>query len=130
MSIPSDIMSQLGGEGGGMPSAAEMQQQQAQQQQQEEMRTSILDQILEPASKERLTRLNLVRKDKARAVEDALIKAATSGQLRGKVTEEQLIGMLEGTSDANGEAKGKAVSVQRRNYGMDSDDDDNDDDLM
>ena len=112
---------------GGIPqSAEEMQQRQAQQQQMEEQRNSILDQILDESAKDRLKRLNLVRKDKARAIEDSLIKAATTGQLRNKVTDDQLVKMLEGTEEAGQ----KKVSMQRRNYGMDSDDDDNDDDLM
>ena len=115
-----------------MPNIEEMQAQQQAQQQMEEQRASILDQILEPAAKDRMNRLKLVKKDKARAVEDSLIKAATSGQLRSKVTEEALITMLDGVSggDSEGGISKKAVSIQRRNYGMDSDDDDNDDDLM
>ena len=51
----------------------------------EERRVMILDQILEPEAKQRLSRLSIVKKEKARAVEDSLIKAATSGQLKGKV---------------------------------------------
>jgi programmed cell death protein 5 len=103
----------------------------------EERRIMILDQILEPAAKERMKRLALTRKEKARAVEDSLINAATNGRLGGKVTEEQLIQMLEqingedstGGGSAGG-GKGK-VNIQRRKYGFDDeDDDDNDDDLM
>ena len=52
----------------------------------EEQRLSILDQILEPAAKDRLLRLSMVKKEKARNVENSLIQAATSGKLRGKVT--------------------------------------------
>ena len=51
----------------------------------EEQRTSILSQILEPAAKDRLKRLSLVKPEKARSVEDALVRAATSGQLKSKV---------------------------------------------
>ena len=100
-------LEQMGG--GGMPSAEDMQQRQEQvrirlfnsfnarcvttmptahsiqQAQMEEQRRSILDQILEPAAKDRLIRLSLVKKEKARFMEDHLIKAATSGQLRSKV---------------------------------------------
>lgn len=119
---------------GGMPNVEEMQAQSEAQRQMEEQRASILDQILEPGAKDRMNRLKLVKKDKARAVEDSLIKAATSGQLRSKVSEEQLISMLDGVSSGAGGEDGappkKGVKVQRRNYGMDSDDDDNDDDLM
>jgi DNA-binding TFAR19-related protein (PDSD5 family) len=113
---------------GGIPgSQEEMQQRQAQQKQMEEQRLSILDQILDTAAKDRLQRLNLVRKDKARQIEDSLIKAATTGQLRGKITDEALIGMLDG---AAAEGAPKKVAIQRTKYNMDSDSDDNDDDLM
>jgi DNA-binding TFAR19-related protein (PDSD5 family) len=124
-----------GAAGGGMPSVEEMQQQEAAKKQMEEQRVAILEQILEPAAKDRMNRLKLVKKDKARAVEDSLIKAATSGQLRAKLSEEQLISMLDGVGgggEGGGEGTGskRGITTQRRNYGMDSDDDDNDDDLM
>jgi len=119
---------------GGIPqSQEEMQQRQAQMAEKEEQRKSILDQILDSAASDRLKRLNLVRKEKARSVEDSLIKAAMSGQLKNKISDEQLIAMLEqigGGDSAEGGGGKKAVKIQRRSYGMDSDDDDNDDDLM
>lgn len=46
-----------------------------------------------------------------------------------KVTEEQLIAMLDG-ADASGAAGKKGVVVQRRKYGMDDDDDEDDSDLL
>jgi programmed cell death protein 5 len=52
----------------------------------EEQRLFILDQLLEPAAKDRLKRLNLVKADKARSIEDALINAAKNGQLKSKVS--------------------------------------------
>lgn len=132
---PSTLAAAAGG-GGGIPNVEEVQAQAEAQRQMEEQRASILDQILEPAAKDRMNRLKLVKKEKARAVEDSLIKAATSGQLRTKVSEEELIGMLDGVSGGSSGGEGgensskKGVSIQRRNYGMDSDDDDNDDDLL
>ncbi|KAF7721042.1 hypothetical protein EC973_005525 [Apophysomyces ossiformis] len=39
-------------------------------------------------------RIQMVKKEKARAVEDLLIRMAQSNQLRGKVTEQQLIDLL------------------------------------
>ncbi len=47
-----------------------------------EMRASILSQILQPAAKDRLSRLSLVRPDKVRSVEDSLLMAAKSGKVR------------------------------------------------
>jgi len=115
-----------------------MAQQQAQQAN-EDRRASILDQILEPEAKSRLTRLSLVKKEFARAVEDSLITAATNGKLTSKITEPYLIKILEQMSGSGGGeeeeggaggGKKKKVIVQRRKYGGDEDDDeDNDDDF-
>ena len=132
MEIPADILEDAGGS---VPNVEQMQAQAQAQAQMEEQRASILEQILEPAAKDRMNRLKLVKKDKARAVEDSLIKAATTGQLRSKVTEEALISMLDGVSSggSGGEsgAPKKTISIQRRKYGIDDDDeDDNDDDLI
>mmetsp|Transcript_9708 Transcript_9708/g.16228 ORF Transcript_9708/g.16228 Transcript_9708/m.16228 type:complete len:123 (-) Transcript_9708:2627-2995(-) len=122
----------MDGEGGGAPSMQEMQMQQQKKAEYEAQRASILEQILEPAAKDRLSRLALVKKEKVRAIEESLIAAATSGKLAGKVTEEQLIAMLEQSEGpSGGGAKKSGVVVQRRKYGLDDDDDDdNDDDLM
>ncbi len=51
----------------------------------EEQRLAILDQILEPEARARLSRLSIVRPDKARATEDALIIAAKNGRLQSQV---------------------------------------------
>lgn len=42
----------------------------------------------------KVARINMVKADKARAVEDLLIRMAQSGQLRSKVSEKQLIELL------------------------------------
>ena len=44
-----------------------------------------LDQILEPDAKNRIARLALVKKEKARSIEDSLINAARNGKLKSKV---------------------------------------------
>ena len=113
----------------------EMLAQQEQQRQIEEQRAMILDQILEPDAMSRLTRLALVKKETARVVEDSLINAAKTGKLAKKVSEVDLIQMLEQLSGGDGPAAlaapKKKVVVQRRKYGIDSDDeDDNDDDFV
>lgn len=50
-----------------------------------EQRALMMDQILEPEAKIRLSRLAIVKQSHARKVEDSLIQAAKSGQLRSKV---------------------------------------------
>lgn len=113
---------------GGMPSVEEMQMRQQQQQENEARRTSILDQILEPAAKSRMSRLAMVKKEHARSVEDSLINAATNGQLKSKISEEQLIAMLEqisGSSAATSQNRG--ITIQRRKTGFDDEEEDDDD---
>jgi programmed cell death protein 5 len=120
----------------GIPNMEEMKKQQQQQQQNEDRRASILEQILEPAAKNRMSRLALVKKEYARSVEDSLINAATAGQLKSKVTEEQLIAMLEqfsgNKSDAGAASSGgrSGIVIQRRKTGFEDDDDDDDSDLQ
>jgi programmed cell death protein 5 len=78
----------------------------------------------------RLDRLKLAKKEKAAAVEDSLINAAKSGALKQKVTEDQLIKMLEGITDQDeGEGGKRKIAIQRKKYADDSSDD-NDDDLL
>ncbi|CAH1765445.1 9058_t:CDS:2, partial [Entrophospora sp. SA101] len=60
-----------------------------QKRQVEETRQAMLSQILDNEARERL------KADKARAVEDLLIRMVQTGQIRGKVSETQLIGLLE-----------------------------------
>ena len=55
-----------------------------------EARQSILNQILHPEAADRLGRIRLVKEQRATDVENRLIMLAQSGQLRSKVTEEQL----------------------------------------
>ena len=68
--------------------AAQMQEK---QQAQEMQRQQILDQILLPEARDRLKRLGLVKEAKARGVEDMLIQAAKSGQLKNRVDEARLL---------------------------------------
>lgn len=130
----------FGGQPGGENSVQAIQQRQAEMAQHEAQRESILEQILEPSAKVRIQRLHLVKKEKARAIEDTLITAATSGKLREKVTEEYLISMLEQISggsssggdvgDNSGNFGKKKTVIQRRKYGVDDSDDEDDSDMM
>ncbi|EFA77623.1 hypothetical protein PPL_12230 [Heterostelium album PN500] len=77
------------------------QQQRAEQQRREneEKRKHILAQILTPAARERLSRIAMVKADKARQVEDMIINAAQTGRLQEKVDEPKLISLLEQISE-------------------------------
>ena len=60
-------------------------------------------------------------------LEQNLIQTAMAGQLKGQVTEEQLVGLLDTLPGAGGP---KVSFKRRQTRGFDDDDSDNDDDLM
>ncbi|KAL8733606.1 MAG: hypothetical protein Q9166_002015 [cf. Caloplaca sp. 2 TL-2023] len=94
-------------------------------QQEAEVRASILSQILQPEAADRLGRIRIVKESRAADVENRLIMLARSGQLRAKVTEEQLkelLGAMAENSERDGTAGGRIV-VSRRKGGWDDDDD-------
>ena len=80
----------------------------------------MLNQILEPDAADRLGRIRLVKEERATQVENQLIMMAQSGQLRAKVTEEQLKGLLSQVADSEKEEK---IVVARRKGWADDDDD-------
>ncbi|TPX38984.1 hypothetical protein SeLEV6574_g07475, partial [Synchytrium endobioticum] len=71
-----------------------------------------LVQILDNDARERLARISIVKAEKARAVEDLLIRMAQTGQLRAKVNQQQLIDMLEQINTSS--HKDTKVTIARR----------------
>ncbi|KAI6778902.1 putative programed cell death protein [Emericellopsis cladophorae] len=115
------LKSQGGGSsGGGGASKSGGQDEDRQRQQQDEARQHILNQILHPEAADRLGRIRLVKEQRATDVENRLIMLAQSGQLRSKVTEEQLKDLLNAVAGKQEEEK---IVVSRRK-GWDDDDDD------
>lgn len=80
-----------------------------------------MNQILEPAAADRLGRIRLVKESRAADVENRLITLARSGQLRQKVTEEQLKELLNAMADTKEEEK---IVISRRKGSWDDDEDD------
>ena len=80
-----------------------------------------MNQILEPAAADRLGRIRLVKESRATDVENRLIMLARSGQLRQKVTEEQLKEMLNAMVETKEEEK---IVISRRKGGWDDEDND------
>ncbi|ORZ16557.1 PDCD5-related protein [Absidia repens] len=91
--------------------------------QMEEMRRTMLFQILDNSARERLSRIQMVKPDKARAVEDLLIRMAQSNQLRNKVSEPQLIDLLGQINQQESGSTQNRVVFERRRFDDDSDDD-------
>ena len=107
-----------------MPASAEEQEQQnAKAEQQAENRGMALASLMDPKARERLSRIAIVKPEKAQALENMILQAAQRGQLGGKVTEDSLIKMLEQINggDGGGGRGGPKIEMKRRNI-MDDDD--------
>lgn len=79
----------------------------------------MLDQILHPEAADRLGRIRMVKESRATEIENRLIMLAQTGQLRQKVTEEQLKELLNAVADNKEEEK---IVVTRRKVWDDDDD--------
>ncbi|RMZ90521.1 hypothetical protein DV736_g2254, partial [Chaetothyriales sp. CBS 134916] len=98
-----------------------------QKQAESEARSSILNQILEPDAADRLSRIRMVKESRAQLVEDRLIMIARAGQLRSKVTEDQLKQMLASLSEheeKEGRSYGRVEEVRHKARWDDDDLDD------
>ncbi|KAG7026483.1 Programmed cell death protein 5 [Cucurbita argyrosperma subsp. argyrosperma] len=107
----------------GMGSQSNPEQQKAQEEaksEAEERRQMMLSQILSMQARERLARIALVKPEKARGVEDVILRAAQMGQIVEKVSEEKLITLLEQIN--NQTTKQTKVTIQRRRSVLEDDD--------
>ncbi|KAJ5884997.1 hypothetical protein N7495_009507 [Penicillium taxi] len=113
-------LQQGGSRGGGQgPSQEEKRQAESDQ------RSSIMSQILDPAAADRLGRIRLVKESRAVDIENRLIMLAQSGQLRQKVTEDQLKDLLNAVAEnTRKEEEEQKIVISRRKGGWDDDDDD------
>ncbi|KAI0390665.1 double-stranded DNA-binding domain-containing protein [Xylariaceae sp. FL0594] len=117
------LKAQQGG-GGGSQRGGQAGQAEAQQQQEAEARQSMLNQILHPEAADRLGRIRLVNESRAADVENRLIMLARTGQLRQKVTEDELKKLLSAVAEKEEKEKEKIVYTRRKGW------DDEDDDLL
>ncbi|CAI0424493.1 unnamed protein product [Linum tenue] len=118
-----ELMAQRGGGGGGAASQPNPEQQNAQEdakREAEERRQMMLSQILSAQARERIARIALVKPEKARGVEDVILRAAQMGQIVEKVSEERLISLLEQINTQT--SKQTKVTIQRRRSVLDDDD--------
>ncbi|KAJ7118742.1 PDCD5-related protein [Mycena epipterygia] len=90
--------------------------------QEEQMRRDVMATVLDPAARERLSRIALVSPERSKQIEGILMRMVQSGQLPRRVSEDQLIDLLEQMEEAQGKttAKKSTISFQRR---KDPDDD-------
>jgi programmed cell death protein 5 len=91
-------MAELQRASGGNGGASAEQQEEAKRQQQD-MKNSMLSQLLTQQARARLNTLALTKPEKAQQVENMIIQMARSGQIMDKLSEEQLISLLERISE-------------------------------
>lgn len=88
----------------------------------EEQREAFLKQVLTPGARERLNRIALVKPEKARQVEEAIIQGAMRGKFVGQLDENKLISMLDQGVTPNATA-GVQINHKRNTFDDDSDED-------
>lgn len=90
----------------------------------DDMKLSMLSQILETSARERLSRVRIVRPDRADAVEQYIIKLAATGSITRKLSENDIVEILEGISRDEKKQTQSKIVFDRRTTNIDSDDDD------
>jgi len=118
----SEMRAQQGGAGGG---AEQQKQMEERAKQMTDMKNGILSQVLDQKARARLNTLMLAKPEKGKQVEAMLCQMAQTGQLGGKLGDDELKGLLDRMT-GGGQASSK-VKFDRRRAAMDSDDDDLDD---
>ncbi|OJJ61310.1 hypothetical protein ASPSYDRAFT_820249 [Aspergillus sydowii CBS 593.65] len=117
-------LQQQGGGPRGGPGPSEGGQEDQRKQVEAERRASILNQILEPEAADRLGRIRMVKESRAMDIENRLIMLAQTGQLRQKVTEEQLKQLLNAVAEnQRKDEEEQKIVITRRKGGWDDDDD-------
>merc|ERR1712111_4727 len=113
-------MAELRGQGGSGSDGSQQQKAAERQAQVEDMKNSILSQVLTQEARARLNTLSLAKPEKGQQVQAAIIQMAQTGQLGGKLSEEELIGLLERFA---GSTQKSTVKFDRRRNALDSDSD-------
>ncbi|ONI10910.1 hypothetical protein PRUPE_4G075200 [Prunus persica] len=117
-----ELMAQhgVGGSGGKQQNPEQQRANEDAKREAEERRQMMLSQILSAEARERIARIALVKPEKAKGVEDVILKAAQMGQIAEKVSEERLISLLEQIN--NQTTKQTKVTIHRRRSVLDDDD--------
>ncbi|XP_073297403.1 uncharacterized protein [Primulina huaijiensis] len=114
-----ELMAQRGGGTGNHQNPEQQKVQEDAKREAEEQRQMMLTQLLTSEARGRLARIALVKPEKARGVEDVIIRAAQMGQITEKVSEERLISLLKQiNTQTNKETK---VTIKRRQSILDDD---------
>lgn len=89
-----------------------------------EQKAAMMAQILDDKAYARLGNIASVKPEKAERLENIILQNAQRGAFMGKVSESQMIDLLEQVSQADsGSAAGGGVQVERSKHKFDEDDD-------
>lgn len=88
----------------------------------DEQKFTVLSQVLEPSARERLSRVRIVRPDRADQVEQYLMKLIQMGSVNRKLGERDIVEILESLS--RDEKKQSKIVFERRGEDAEEDDDD------
>ncbi|ODV66734.1 DNA-binding TFAR19-related protein [Hyphopichia burtonii NRRL Y-1933] len=86
-----------------------------------EMKVSMLSQALENSARERLSRVRIVRPDRAEAVENYIVKLISMGSIARKLTEDDIVEILQGLSRDEKTQSNKIVFNRRDDSDSDFD---------
>ncbi|KAL0822553.1 hypothetical protein ABMA28_004597 [Loxostege sticticalis] len=89
----------------------------------EEAKQSILSQALSQDARARLNNIKFSRPEKGAMVENMICRMAQMGQVRSKISEEELIQLVESLNQQMPKST-STVKFDRRRAALDSDDDD------
>ncbi|XP_037050955.1 programmed cell death protein 5 [Bradysia coprophila] len=115
-------MAQMQSQFGGGNDAEKQKAQEDRQRQQEDAKNSMLSQLLDQNARARLNTLKISKPEKAQMVEGMIIRMAQSGQIPGRLDDEQLIQLLESLNQQMPKSN-STVKFDRRRAAMDSSDD-------
>lgn len=91
---------------------------------QENMTITILNRVLTNEARERLSRVKIVRPDRAQAVENYIIKLYSMGQIHQKLGEKDIVQILDGLSRDSQQKQQTKITFNRKNIADDDEDDD------
>lgn len=91
---------------------------------QDEVKSSMLSQLLEVEARERLSRVRIVRPERADSVEQYIMKLYQMGQITRKLSEKDIVEILDGISRDQQVNNAKSEIVFDRRQNVDDDDDD------
>ncbi|KHC54682.1 programmed cell death protein 5 [Candida albicans P75010] len=95
----------------------------AQDSAQENMTITILNRVLTNEARERLSRVKIVRPDRAQAVENYIIKLYSMGQIHQKLGEKDIVQILDGLSRDSQQKQQTKITFNRKNIADDDEDD-------